>query len=142
MLILTKFRNDCVKIVDFYKFISILGIFIPQRNKPALWDKDAPQENYLHCPELCDLELSKQERQSNQLKWWDNSMAKCLPFSLSEKRKQCLAILKFHPRKEPFDLYSDQYHLHQLTVVSDCFMFKEVSHSVRDYMPNCETDYR
>ena len=61
---------------------------------------------------------------------------------LSEKRKQCLAILKFHPRKEPFDLYTDQYHLHQLTVVSDCFMFKEVSHSVRDYMPNCETDYR
>ena len=31
-----------------------LGVFVPHKNKPALWDREAPQESYLHSPELCD----------------------------------------------------------------------------------------
>ena len=120
-----------------------LGVFVPHKNKPTLWDREAPQESYLHSPELCDPALLTHcaEQSKCNLKWWDTSMRKCLPFSLAERRKECLAILKFHHRKEPFDLYTDQYHPHVFTVVSDNFMFKEISHSVRDYMPNCETNY-
>jgi hypothetical protein len=36
----------------------------------------------------------------------------------------------------------DYYRPFELTVVGELFTFKEVSHSVRDYMPHCCTDYR
>ena len=39
-------------------------------------------------------------------------------------------------------LFQDYYRPFELTVVGDLFTFKEVSHSVRDYMPHCCTDYR
>ena len=47
----------------------------------------------------------------------------------------------FSPRTVECDLYVDNYHPKHLTVFSELFSIKEVSHSVRDYMPNCETDY-
>ena len=47
----------------------------------------------------------------------------------------------FSPRTVECDLYFDNYHPQHLTVFSELFSIKEVSHSVRDYMPNCETDY-
>ena len=39
------------------------------------------------------------------------------------------------------DLYMDNYHPHHLTIFTELFSIKEVVHSVRDYMPNCETDF-
>ena len=30
-----------------------LGVFVPNKNRPALWDRDAPQDVYLHSPEIC-----------------------------------------------------------------------------------------
>ena len=119
-----------------------LGYFIPQRNKPSIWDKDAPHEPYLHMPELCDLRLLDEERRSTQLRWWDKSLRGTLPYSLSEKRKQCLAIANFNPNADQFDHYKDHYMLDQFTRISEMFQFKEVSHSVRDYMPYNETNYR
>jgi hypothetical protein len=38
--------------------------------------------------------------------------------------------------------FEDYYRPFELTVVGELFTFKEVSHSVRDYMPHCCTDYR
>ena len=42
---------------------------------------------------------------------------------------------------EARDLYQDYYRLFEITTVSDLFLFKEVSHSVRDYMPHCSTNF-
>ena len=57
----------------------------------------------------------------------------------------CLEVSKIYlfcsPRMVECDLYMDNYHPHYLTILSDLFSIKEVSHSVRDYMPNCETDF-
>ena len=136
-----------MKIIFIYSYMFsrmnlFLGIFIPQRNKPALWDRDAPHEPYLHMPELCDLRLADEERRSTQLRWWDKSLRGTLPYSLSEKRKQCLAIANYNPNADQFDHYKDHYMLDQFTRLSEMFQFKEVSHSVRDYMPYNETDYR
>ena len=117
-----------------------LGIFVPQRFKPALWEKDAPLDSYLHCPELCD-PMGPFSSLNQPSRWWDIALSKSLPFSLSEDRKTCLSIIKYTPRNDPFDLYTEQYRPHHLSIVNDLFPFKEVSHSVRDYMPNCETEY-
>lgn len=57
---------------------------------------------------------------------------------MDESRKQCLFICE---KDQLHDLYIDNYHPQSLSIVSDLFTFKEVSHSVRDYMPNCETDF-
>ena len=124
-----------------FRMNLFLGVFVPQRGKPALWDKDAPHDSYLHSPELCDLQLKEEDLDRIQLRWWDIAQRKHLPFSVEESRKECLTILRFDSRRETFDLYCDQYHPHQLSIVSDLFSFKEVSHSVRDYMPHCETDF-
>ena len=66
-----------------------LGVFVPHKNKPTLWDREAPQESYLHSPELCDPALLTHcaEQSKCNLKWWDTAMRKCLPFSLAERRK-------------------------------------------------------
>merc|ERR1740123_263410 len=76
-----------------------------------------------------------------QSRWWDIALPKSLPFSLAEKRKECLEISRYDPRTVECDLYVDNYHPQHLTVFSELFSIKEVSHSVRDYMPNCETDF-
>ena len=84
--------------------------------------------------EMRDIEIK-------QSRWWDIALPKSLPFSLAEKRKECLEISRYDPRTVECDLYVDNYHPQHLTVFSELFSIKEVSHSVRDYMPNCETDY-
>ena len=41
-------------IVKFiYRMNLFLGVFVPNKNRPALWDRDAPQDVYLHSPEIC-----------------------------------------------------------------------------------------
>ena len=30
-----------------------LGVFVPHKNRPALWERDAPHDVYLHAPEIC-----------------------------------------------------------------------------------------
>jgi hypothetical protein len=118
-------------------------VFRPVPGKPPIWDKyDAPSDVYMHLPELTNSDLLSELLATPVNQWWDPMMRKYLPFSLEEKRKQCLSIMRFDHLREPFDMYHDQYHPYKLSVVSDTFTFKEVSHSVRDYMPNCETEYR
>ena len=102
-----------------------------------MWDKDAPQDSYLHSPEICGLE----PRTLPTSRWWEDFLSVTLPFSASEARKEALAIMRFSPNLENCDLYQDHYHPGALSIVSDLFPFKEVSHSVRDYMPNCETNF-
>ena len=75
-----------------------LGIFVPNRNRPALWDKDAPQDSYLHSPEMCSIDSKNDEMQTLEIKqsrWWDVALPKYLPFSLAEKRKVCLEISRY-----------------------------------------------
>jgi len=121
-----------------------LGVFVPHKNRPALWERDAPHDVYLHAPEICSVEMQNEEMRDIEIKqsrWWDIALPKSLPFSLAEKRKECLEISRYDPRTVECDLYVDNYHPQHLTVFSELFSIKEVSHSVRDYMPNCETDY-
>ena len=71
---------------------------MPNRNHPALWDKDAPADCYLHAPEICSVDLKNDEMENLEIKqsrWWDVALQKCLPFSLAEQRKECLEISRY-----------------------------------------------
>lgn len=75
-------------------------------------------------------------------RWVDRDLLNCLPNPLEERSKKCMSLIVFDPRDESCDLYQDCYRPLELTVASETFVFKEASHSVRDYMPNCCTSYR
>ena len=55
-----------------------LGVFVPNKNRPALWDRDAPQDVYLHSPEICrSVDKTKTNYRVSQSKvykvillWW------------------------------------------------------------------------
>ena len=49
-----------------------LGVFVPHKNKPALWDREAPQESYLHSPELCDPTLYSESNFKKKLYFWES----------------------------------------------------------------------
>lgn len=72
------------------------------------------------------------------------------PYPLLELRKECSLLaptqgpLDANDDEEPISdkLYNDYYRPFEMTTLNELFLIKEASHSVKDFMPNCCTDYR
>eukprot|EP00095_Tigriopus_kingsejongensis_P006225 maker-scaffold301_size216225-snap-gene-0.18 protein:Tk06225 transcript:maker-scaffold301_size216225-snap-gene-0.18-mRNA-1 annotation:"polyphosphoinositide phosphatase isoform x2" len=118
-----------------------LGVYVPEDGKVPIWDKDFLTDKYLHIPQLLRPYQFGSLLFHASTQWFSKRLVTSLPFPLESERKECVLLKKFDPVKEEFDLYHDYYRPFELSVLSELFPFKEVSHSVRDYMPNCCTDY-
>jgi hypothetical protein len=108
-----------------------LGIFVPEPGKPPIWEKDYNFDYYIH--------HQKPARECKPLtQWWNPELLEFLPFSLDIGRKTCTELTRTQNMN---DIIDDFYHPFELTVLQDLFAFAEINHSVRDYMPNCTTDF-
>jgi len=108
-----------------------LGVFIPELGKPPIWEKDFNFDYYLH--------HQKAPQESRPLtQWWNPELLQYLPFALEIGRKTCTEATRANSITDMIDEY---YHPFELTVLQDLFAFAEINHSVRDYMPNCTTDF-
>jgi hypothetical protein len=109
-----------------------LGIFTPEENKPQIWEYTS--DYYFHHKPIVDNNKSLSQ-------WWDKDILKCLPYAYNDLTKACSEIIQVHSRDaEMIDAYSDYHRPYELSVLNDVFAFK-ISNSVRDFMPNCTTDY-
>jgi hypothetical protein len=109
-----------------------LGIFTPEENKPQIWEYAS--DYYFHHKPIVDNNKSLSQ-------WWDKDILKCLPYAYNDLTKACSEIIQVHSRDaEMIDAYSDYHRPYELSVLNDVFAFK-ISNSVRDFMPNCTTDY-
>ena len=85
-----------------------------------------------------------------ETEWWNGECRDVFPYPLLELRKECSLLaptqgpLETNVDDEPVSekLYNDYYRPFEMTTLSELFLIKEASHSVKDFMPNCCTDYR
>lgn len=127
-----------------------LGIFIPDRTKPPIWDMQT--DYYLHqqfpndknnCKRflLCFILLEYTFLQSvngfyfflsltTLCQWWDTEVIARLPLAHDDFIKSCRTLIKLHPRNEQIDGYLDYHRPFEFTVLSEMFAYK-ISHSVR-----------
>uniref|UniRef100_A0A2S2PUL1 Polyphosphoinositide phosphatase n=2 Tax=Schizaphis graminum TaxID=13262 RepID=A0A2S2PUL1_SCHGA len=113
-----------------------LGLFCPNENEPAIWEQNF--DYYLHHPETTSFI-------SNDCvpltRWWDECVMDCLPLSCMESKKKYLEIYPANSLNiEDHDSFSHFYKTDEFSVMSESYTF-EISHSVRDFMPNCVTDF-
>lgn len=108
-----------------------LGLFIPDENKPQIWDYTSDYY-FHHKPSESTKSLSQ---------WWDSGVLKCLPFAFNNLTKACSEIIQVHARDvEIIDGYADYHRPYELTFLNDLFAYK-MSNSVRDFMPSCTMNY-
>ncbi|XP_044255636.1 polyphosphoinositide phosphatase isoform X2 [Tribolium madens] len=109
-----------------------LGIFIPDETKPQIWDYTS--DYYFHHKPIVYSNKSLTQ-------WWDSQVLKCLPYAYNDMTKACSELIQVHSKDaEMIDAYSDYHKPYELSVLNDVYAFK-ISNSVRDFMPNCTTDY-
>lgn len=66
-----------------------------------------------------------------QTQWWDVEVMGCLPFADAYVNKMCKTADIINPSDiESIDVYSDFHRPHELSVLSETYMYK-ISHSVR-----------
>ncbi|XP_050548298.1 polyphosphoinositide phosphatase isoform X2 [Daktulosphaira vitifoliae] len=113
-----------------------LGLFIPNENQPHIWEQN--YDYYLHHPET----ISYSSNSCVPLtQWWDDDVLDCLPLSYAEHKKQYNHICPSNALKaDDFDSFAYFYRTDEFSVMSESYTF-EISHSVRDFMPNCVTDF-
>lgn len=70
--------------------------------------------------------------------WWTPDLLAHLPLPRQLGVKTATQVARLQAPEEPMD---DYYRPFELTVLQDLFAFSEISHSVRDYMPNFTTDF-
>ncbi|XP_076628632.1 polyphosphoinositide phosphatase FIG4 isoform X3 [Colletes latitarsis] len=112
-----------------------LGLFIPEEGKPPIWE--LVTDYYLHHKPACQYS----HRTKLLTQWWDTNVLKCLPYALSEVTKACAEIIQVqNSTEEMIDVYYDYHRPYELSLLSEIYAYK-ISHSVRDFMPNCTTSF-
>lgn len=111
-----------------------LGLFVPELNKPPIWEY--PNDYYFHFKStinFADMRLLTQ--------WWDTDILPVLPFALNDIEKACSELIQIQNRDlEMIDAYLDYHRPYQLSVLDEVFAYK-ICNSIRDFMPNCTTNY-
>eukprot|EP00094_Tigriopus_californicus_P011616 TCALIF_11221-PA protein Name:"Similar to Fig4 Polyphosphoinositide phosphatase (Mus musculus)" AED:0.27 eAED:0.27 QI:0/0/0/0.63/0.9/0.72/11/0/1202 len=118
-----------------------LGVFVPKEGQVAIWDKEFITDKYLHSPQMCRPFNAQRFPFYVTTHWFSRDLRLVLPLPLTEYLKECTQLKRFSAASEEFDLYQDYYRPFELSVLNELFPYREVSHSVRDYMPNCCTEY-
>ncbi|XP_053979279.1 polyphosphoinositide phosphatase isoform X2 [Hylaeus volcanicus] len=112
-----------------------LGLFIPEEGKPPIWE--LLTDYYLHHKPACQYS----HRTKLLTQWWDTNVLKCLPYALNEVTKACTEIIQVqNSTEEMIDVYYDYHRPYELSLLSEVYAYK-ISHSVRDFMPNCTTSF-
>ena len=74
--------------------------------------------------------------------WFDRRLHSTLPMPLCQSFKAAEFIAPYFSDEENADLFGELHRPFEWTPFIEMFQFNGGSHSVRDYMPNCDTDYR
>nr|XP_033338065.1 polyphosphoinositide phosphatase isoform X2 [Megalopta genalis] len=112
-----------------------LGLFIPEEGKPPIWE--LVTDYYLHHKPAC--QYTRRIKLLTQ--WWDTNVLKCLPYALNEVTKACTEIIQVQNSvEEMIDVYYDFHRPYELSAISEVYAYK-ISHSVRDFMPQCTTNF-
>lgn len=112
-----------------------LGLFIPEENKPPIWELTT--DYYLHHAMARGFKL---HRRTPQSQWWDRDILKHLPRAYNEIKKKCRDIIQVNKDDDTVDAYVDYHRPYEISVLSEMYAYK-ISHSVRDFMPHCTTNF-
>ncbi|XP_067120372.1 polyphosphoinositide phosphatase [Centruroides vittatus] len=140
MQTLSRYYSNTFSDADKQNAINLyLGVYKAEQEKLPIWELTT--DNYLHNSVasgqlICHRNLYTQ--------WWNGDVAKCLPQALEEvqksQNKSTVELIGVHPTDEKIDGFFEHYRPYEMTVISDLFSFN-ISHSIRDFMPNFATDY-
>ncbi|CAG0881896.1 unnamed protein product [Cyprideis torosa] len=118
-----------------------LGVFEPSKMKHAIWD--IPSDFYLHN------EFKEDPSRRSCSAWYERSTLTSLPRPSDECSKTVAIIDVVSPGDSPLDDvvnrdrvdgFSDFYAPRELSVMAELFAY-QMSHSVRDFMPNHTVDF-
>lgn len=113
-----------------------LGLFIPDEHSAPIWEQLT--DYYLHHNLAVGVIPPKK---TVQTQWWDAEVMECLPFADAYVNKMCKTSEVINASDiESIDVYSDFHRPHELSVLTETYAYK-ISHSVRDFMPHCVTDF-
>ncbi|KAL0277006.1 UNVERIFIED_CONTAM: hypothetical protein PYX00_004440 [Menopon gallinae] len=125
----TSQGNDIMQTLSRY-----YSLFVPDENGPHIWETQT--DYYLHH----SLSMNKiKERVHPLTQWWDPEILNFLPRSYEEMTKKSIELIAVRPDEECVDGYLDYHRPNELTVLSETFSH-DISHSVRDFMPNFTTN--
>ncbi|XP_068081775.1 polyphosphoinositide phosphatase isoform X2 [Anabrus simplex] len=112
-----------------------LGLFVPEENKPPIWE--LVTDYYLHHT----LAMGHRKMRTKPLtQWWDTEVLRYLPLACDEVKKEYQEVVKVSCKDERVDGYLDYHRPYEMSVLSEMYVYK-ISHSVRDFMPHCTTDF-
>lgn len=136
MQTLSRYYRNTFSDADKQHTINVfLGLFIPEENKPAIWE--LPTDYYLHHSlphprsKVCRTPLTM---------WWDKEVVESLPRAQDELKRTYMQAFQVQPQDEIVDAYQDYHQPTRYSVLAELFPYK-ISNSVRDFMPHCTTDY-
>uniref|UniRef100_A0A1B6BYX7 SAC domain-containing protein n=1 Tax=Clastoptera arizonana TaxID=38151 RepID=A0A1B6BYX7_9HEMI len=113
-----------------------LGLFVPTEHSAPIWEQVT--DYYLHQSLTKGIVI---QRKYPLTQWWDPEVMNCLPYAYTYKHKQCKSYIPINYHDiECVDVYNDFYKPHEFSVLKES-LAEKISHSVRDFMPNCVTDY-
>ncbi|XP_014283079.1 polyphosphoinositide phosphatase [Halyomorpha halys] len=110
-----------------------LGLFIPYDSPSPIWEQIT--DYYLHHPETITL-FPLEESRLPLTQWWGEKEVTSLSREYLEREADVKPLLN----PTTVDVYSDFHRIHEFTALMEIFP-ATISHSVRDFMPNCVTDY-
>ncbi|XP_054263267.1 polyphosphoinositide phosphatase-like isoform X2 [Macrosteles quadrilineatus] len=113
-----------------------LGLFVPDEHNSPIWEQVT--DYYLHNSLMISL---TQHKMKPLTQWWDEDVMECLPFPEMLCRKTCKAFMQVSPQDIEFvDAYADFHRPHEFSELNETYS-NNISHSVRDFMPHCVTDF-
>ncbi|CAN7989283.1 unnamed protein product [Ixodes hexagonus] len=140
MQTLSRYYSNTFSDADKQNAINLfLGVYRPYEQGIALWDMTT--DYYLHNSIPAGKLLCHRNPYTC---WFDEEVATALPLALEEVLKyhgrSLMEVMKLEVTSEKADGFVELYRPFEMSVISELFMFN-LSHSVRDIMPNSATDY-
>nr|XP_037282009.1 polyphosphoinositide phosphatase-like [Rhipicephalus microplus] len=140
MQTLSRYLSNTFSDADKQNAINLfLGVYRPYEHNFALWDLTT--DYYLHNSIPAGRLLCHRNPYTC---WFDEEVPMSLPFAVEEvlkyHGKSLLEVMKLEATNEKVDGFVELYRPYEMSSLNDLFMFN-LSHSVRDIMPNSATDY-
>ncbi|KAK8761188.1 hypothetical protein V5799_027548 [Amblyomma americanum] len=140
MQTLSRYLSNTFSDADKQNAINLfLGVYRPFEHNFALWELTT--DYYLHNPVPAGKLLCHRNPYTC---WFDEEVPMSLPFAVEEvlkyHGKSLVEVMKLEVTNEKVDGFLELYRPYEMSSLSDLFMFN-LSHSVRDIMPNSATDY-
>lgn len=140
MQTLSRYYSNAFSDADKQNAINLfLGIFVPDENKPNVWE--LATDYYLHHLPAAG-QIACHRRSYTQ--WWEGSVIEHLPLPYEEVVKgsseEEVEIVLLAKDDERIDSYIDFHRPFELSIMGELLPYTLI-HSVRDFMPNCTTNF-